>query len=137
VARINKEVSIFFVVLLVAAIAMFYVSTPGMDNVTFLVFKAPRPVFDNTIALTNLNIGETFSQDVPPLTGSHFPALRERTISTNEGSSRYRQILRFSNRRDGFVGPMIDFTEDPRGDVGDFFVFDQDDIVFEWEVRSC
>ncbi len=118
----------------ISAIALFFVTqNQGLNSITVLAFKAPKTVFPDTVVLSNINLGTSFSNEIPPLTGQNLESLGDQTIHTDAGSSDYRQVLRLSDTSAGFSGGMITHVKDQRGQVGDFMTFERNDPIFEWE----
>jgi len=80
-----------------------------------------------------LEIGETIGEVKETITEFDVEALRGGRINTRRGSTDYNQYIRFEET--GISSGRIVFDRDEDGEVGDFLLFEDGDVMFEYEIE--
>ncbi|MBW3014489.1 hypothetical protein KY335_04605 [Candidatus Woesearchaeota archaeon] len=89
-----------------------------------------------TNVLSDLNFGEPIGTEFPALTEYENAGLASGRITTQEGTTVYKQYLRFRQTGvDAFNSCYFQHGEDDYGKVGDFLFCEEDKPIFEYQLE--
>lgn len=133
---LNPQVIAFFTVLIVSLGGLAYMGVLQSENpVVFVSAPTKKVGTGDTIVIGGLEIGEPLGRDIESITGTQLNSFKDTYLRTQEGSTKYRQILRLTKTgTDGFTGGSIEHIRSSNDEVGDFLVFQKDEPAFEYEM---